>query len=367
MLLLGVGALTSCNDDLAQPPLLTDAEQGNATPGTWNNPYTVTQVLEGTGGTSRWFTGYIVGWIDTNGGNNNVCDASTCTFKTPATLASNILMAATPDETNWTKCIPVQLPVGDVRAALNLMDNPTNLGKQVCVYGDVATYFSISTALKNLTYFNWGAEGIESAGQESDALFSAPFTDLSYSGFHLEGIVPQLANGTDLYLWTLSSSYGLVANAYSGGTRFATDTWGVSPVLDLKGCTAANVSFDWAGNYFSNQQNFMNCVQIGAREKGQTEWQILSVPSYPDGKSWTFVNSGNIDLAQWLDKEIEIGINYKSTTTLAGTFELKNFVVNAEGGTVQIPGVTEPIAPGDTGHDRDNGKWPHELPNFQQN
>lgn len=163
LLMMAVIGLASCSEDLEQPPIY-NPDQGGAGgsygTGAWNQPLGVNQILGGEKGTDVWITGYIVGWIDTKGGTVNKFNEETLTFTTPATLASNIVMAATPDEKDIAKCIPVQLSSGTAaRSALNLVDNPGNLGKQVTVKGSVEKYFGQDAALKSLTAFNWGDKG----------------------------------------------------------------------------------------------------------------------------------------------------------------------------------------------------------------
>lgn len=46
--------------------------------------------------------------------------------------------------------IPVQLPAGDVRFGLNVKDNPSNIGKEVWVYGTIEAYFQ-TAGVKNVT------------------------------------------------------------------------------------------------------------------------------------------------------------------------------------------------------------------------
>jgi hypothetical protein len=59
-------------------------------------------------------------------------------------VASNIALAAVAGETNTDNILPVALPSGDARAALNLLDNAGNLGKEVLVYGTLETYFTVA-------------------------------------------------------------------------------------------------------------------------------------------------------------------------------------------------------------------------------
>lgn len=124
--------------------------------GTADVPYTTGSVLAGASGTGVWVTGYIVGWVE-----GQVLSTG-AHFETPATSASNLLLAASPSETNVANCVPVQLPTGTVRSALNLKDNPGNLGKQVTLKGSLENYFG-AAGIKSVTLYAWGDKGDESA------------------------------------------------------------------------------------------------------------------------------------------------------------------------------------------------------------
>lgn len=123
--------------------------------GTAEDPFSVGGVLAGASGSGQWVTGYIVGWVE---GQVYTTGAH---FTVPASSSSNILLAASPDETNPGNCIPVQLPTGAVRTALNLMNNAGNLGKQVTIKGDLAAYFGTS-GLKAASAYAWGDKGDDS-------------------------------------------------------------------------------------------------------------------------------------------------------------------------------------------------------------
>lgn len=53
--------------------------------------------------------------------------------------------------------VPVELPKGDVRTAINVVDNPENLGKDIWVYGVITTYFSVA-GVKTISDFSWDGE-----------------------------------------------------------------------------------------------------------------------------------------------------------------------------------------------------------------
>ena len=45
--------------------------------------------------------------------------------------------------------MPVQLPKGDVRAAVNVKDHPENIGKKVSLTGTLELYFSSRFKISN--------------------------------------------------------------------------------------------------------------------------------------------------------------------------------------------------------------------------
>ena len=122
--------------------------------GTENTPFTITTLLAmptpensnaAEGQEKKWVVGYIVGAVKNNALDNTV---NTC-----------IALAASADETDFANCVPVQLPNTDVRANLNVVDNPGNIGKQVMVYGHILKYFNV-TGVKNTTDYRMVTDGI---------------------------------------------------------------------------------------------------------------------------------------------------------------------------------------------------------------
>lgn len=106
------------------------------TSGTESDPYTVTDArIVGTG-TNVFVKGYIVGYIPTGEKslNSAVFGATGENVST-----SNVLIAASADESDVNKCMPIQL--SNVRDAVNLSANPGNLGKEVTLCGNILTYF----------------------------------------------------------------------------------------------------------------------------------------------------------------------------------------------------------------------------------
>ena len=124
--------------------------------GTMDSPYNVakTQALyESTGQTptKAYVTGYVVGYVNGNGLN-----AETATFGVPEIQETEILIADSPEETDYTKCVPVQLPKGDFRDGLDIFTNQgAILGEKVVIYGSIEKYFGVC-GIKSPTYAAWG-------------------------------------------------------------------------------------------------------------------------------------------------------------------------------------------------------------------
>ena len=108
-------------------------------------------------------TGYIVGAV-------NSAPETGSQFGTDATIATNILISDNPDTNDYTECLIVQLPSGDIRSALNLVDNPSNYKKQVKITGSIEKYFKVA-GLKSVTAYELtGVTGIIDVIGESNAV-----------------------------------------------------------------------------------------------------------------------------------------------------------------------------------------------------
>lgn len=127
-------------------------------------------------------------------------------------------------------------------------------------------------------------------------------------------------------VWEWSSQYKCMkATAFVNSTYFETESWLVSPEIDLTGYTDCYFTFEHAGLYFGDISSEAT-VWI---TKDEVEWQQLSIQEdgYPD--SWTFVEAGNWDLSAYSGSKVKIGFKYTSSSTKAGTWEVRNVAVMA--------------------------------------
>lgn len=129
----------SPNGDVPNGTVVTEED------GSQEKPFTVTNALIQEAKTGVWVKGYIVGYVyGQKIADGKVFGSDTCTVQT------NLLIASTPDEKDYTKCMPVQLPKGDIRTGLNLKDNKGNIRQEVLLLGDLATYYGVP-GVKNVT------------------------------------------------------------------------------------------------------------------------------------------------------------------------------------------------------------------------
>ena len=115
---------------------------GNAKGGKFN-PYTIAEVKaleESAYPTGKvWVKGYIAG-----------CAADGGVISTKDAVNSNILLTATGEFDATDVLVPVALPSGSIRTALNLVDHADYVGKEVKVYGTIESYFKV-TGVKSVS------------------------------------------------------------------------------------------------------------------------------------------------------------------------------------------------------------------------
>ncbi len=298
--------------------------------GSESKPYTVADLKAGATGSESWIKGYIVGWVS----GQVLSDGAT--FNSEATVQTNVLIADKADVTDVAQCIPVQLPSGDIRTGVNLKDNPGNLGKLLEIKGSIESYFGV-TGLKSATECKIDGKTPSTSGSGSGSgsdttsgvIYSEDFT----TGIGQFKIVDVTTNDAVTSIWTQTSSYGMKATGFANSTNYATESWIVSPEINLSGATNVSLAFDQALNYFTSVDVAKDEARLMVRESGK-EWSQITGYTYPSSLGWTFVNSGAIDLSSYIGKTVQFAFSYKSTATKAGTWEVKNFILSGNGGSV---------------------------------
>lgn len=119
--------------------------------------------------------GFIVGYID----GKSIEDGAT--FGNSGNVSNtNLMIADDANETDYTKCLAIQLPAGNVRDALSLQQHPENLGKEVSLLGSLEKYFG-TYGLKSISeYALDGEETPDEPGEEATFTKVTNVTDGTY-------------------------------------------------------------------------------------------------------------------------------------------------------------------------------------------
>ena len=135
--------------------------------GTLAKPYTPADV--------QYFSDKIVGKAWVKGEISGFFNNNAFVAGTEKAIVSNLALSA--GDIN----VPVALPSGSkVRTDLNLLDNATNLGKTVWVYGTIEKYFKVP-GVKNVTDYSWDGEGTLTGINSLEAAPANTKADVIYS------------------------------------------------------------------------------------------------------------------------------------------------------------------------------------------
>ena len=200
------------------------------------------------------------------------------------------------------------------------------VGDEVIIYGKLMNYRGNTPETASGCYLyslngETGNTGGGGGNDNPDVIFSEAFTS-SQGSFTIDNKnLPSALSA----IWEFSSQYSCMkATAYVSSTKtnYESESWLISPEIDLTAQTTAFLSFDHAGNYFGTKENEAT-LHISA--DGGTTWTAVAIPTY--FTNYTFVSSGEISLASYVGKKIKIAFRYTSTSTKAGTWEVQNVKV----------------------------------------
>ncbi len=170
-----------------------------------------------------------------------------------------------------------------------------------------------------------GNEGGETPSGETKTILEETFAS-SQGGFTIED--KQLPEG-GTYVWkhdTYNDDSYMKASAFIGGSSKPSESWLVSPAIDLTQVTAATLTFDHTHKFAGTP--FENYLTLWITEANTENWKHLTIDKYGTNNDYTFVTS-TIDLSAYAGKTIKFAFKYVSDTTAAGTWEVKNVKVTA--------------------------------------
>ena len=174
-----------------------------------------------------------------------------------------------------------------------------------------------------------------SSDAPENALFFESFTK-SIGSFTIKDItVPSQLP----FIWEFTADYKCMkATAYHNASakNYASESWLISPSIDIPTGTRSYFTFEHAGGYFGKASEEAT-VWISENE-GDWEQLVIDSSAYPT--SWTFVSAGNWDMTRYAGSTIQIAFRYSSTATKAGTWEVRNVsILSGQHEEVTIPTV----------------------------
>ncbi len=279
----------------------------------------VAQAIALNDGEIHWVKGYIVGYIS---------QSYEYTFTADANASeTNLLIADSKDCTDETSCMPVQLPAGSIRSALNLKANPENLGKVLTINGQLTNYFKVP-GIKSASEYKLEGKDNNDTPETPDTP-----TDAYYSNSLLgdEGgfAAYDINLGSLSYVWQNTKEYGWKASAYTN-SAVAAESWLISPAIDLSAAKSPVMTFEQALNHLKGASRTAHVnVYIATDFAGDiaaATWQELILNEWPAGADWSFITS-TTDLATYAGKSIHIAFKYVSTSAVAPTWEFKNLTI----------------------------------------
>ena len=139
------------------------------------------------------------------------------------------------------------------------------------------------------------------------------------------------------YVWYYSAAYGMCASAYKDGASYDSNSWLVTPQIDLTRAKTPQFSFDQA---FNKAPNFTEecAVFVSTNYNGdvttcdwtQLEWNTNEdgTLNVPGGTSWVFQTSGFFDMSEYVGEKINIAFRYTTSNGVSGTWEIKNLLLS---------------------------------------
>ena len=177
--------------------------------------------------------------------------------------------------------------------------------------------------MKKLFLILWALAGwMPVAYAQVEVLLEEPFAE-SLGSFTLDE--QKYPGCTYASMWYVERSYKYAkVTANKGGQSLgASDCKLISPILNTQGCTKVVLRFEHT-TYAANSTSDVAYSMVKVSKDG-VNWTQVAIPTWPT-KRWGFV-ACEIDLTAYASNKMQFMFEYVSTASYAGTWEVKNVVV----------------------------------------
>lgn len=180
--------------------------------------------------------------------------------------------------------------------------------------------------VQQVTTFNKDVDGITA---KISVYMDDPLTGGSDGGFVAQDV---LLGGGMSYIWTCDNTYGWKGGAFANNKCNAAESWLVSPALDFRKGVAPVMTFEEAVNklgagYAVADHTFVMISSDYKDDVTKATWKEIQLSNRPAGADWNFVESGEIDLSEYVGNIVRIAFKYTSTEESAPTWEIKSILI----------------------------------------
>lgn len=223
-----------------------------------DDPYTIEEATElQDQGRIGWVKGYIVG--SAKAGANNVTSNDDIIFSTDAEMDNNLIIAASPDITDWTQCIAVDLPQGSaLREYGNLFDNPAVYKREIIVSGSLTTYLGMPGVKGTGASNTFEIDGVEIGGGDTPGTDAIPAGNGTQESPYNPDQVKSAPSATGM--WMEGYVVGYVADK-----AWNTAVFGTEPSATDNYNNATNVILSMVA---PGQADASNSVPVGLKNTG---------------------------------------------------------------------------------------------------
>ena len=125
------------------------------------------------------------------------------------------------------------------------------------------------------------------------------------------------------YVWKYDGSYQqMKASAYVNSKNYATESWLVSPMIDMSNAKKPVLSFEHTYRYGSDATKELT---LWASEDGEN-WSKLAIGNYGDSSNWEFVTN-KVDISTYAGKTLQFAFKYISSSSAAEIKRLSLFFI----------------------------------------
>lgn len=205
------------------------------------------------------------------------------------------------------------------------------------IWGDSIDYaFDPATTVKSVKYNGGSGGGSVEPGETETVVYSANYHSADGSCVTTDITQPQ----TGVEVWQRSSKYGWTATSSiknSSGKYVKYDSEGTLalPELDLGGYSSASLSFTHVLNFCTSPDKYLS---VEAHCDGNVT--KLTGFKWPAGNNYASVESGDVNLNQFVGKKIQIVFRYTGTTSVSATWEIQKATVTGKKTSSSIVAVS---------------------------